>query len=148
LAVAIKTISDALKARLVSQVASLNSKTVATFAGSIEEFIQQGRNVPFVGLVLEDVSYGELNSDNSIAEENLAFQLRIVAEDFRGRGFSLESSYGLIDEIRDCLMGQTLGIEALAPIAISGVSREGVYEKHGLAVYTLGLKTWQIRVQN
>ena len=148
MAAAIKTISDALIARLASQVAGLNSRTVATFSGSLGEFVEQARNVPFVGVALTQVSYIELNSDNSIAEERLSFLLTVIAEDFRGRGFSIENSYGLIDGIRDCLMGQTLDIEGLAPISISGVSRDIVSEKQGLAVYTVKLETWQVRAQS
>lgn len=148
MAAAIKTISDALIARLASQVASLNSRTVSTFAGSLKEFVEQGRNVPFVGVVLDKVNYVELNSDNSIAQERLSFELQVIADDFRGRGYSIESSYSLIDDIRDCLMGQNLGIEGLAPISISKVRRDEVSEKQGLAVYTLGLETWQVREQS
>ncbi len=148
MAAAIKTISDALIARLASQVASLNSRTVSTFAGSLKEFVEQGRNVPFVGVVLDKVNYVELNSDNSIAQERLSFELQVIADDFRGRGYSIESSYSLIDDIRDCLMGQNLGIEGLAPISISNVRRDEVSEKQGLAVYTLGLETWQVREQS
>ncbi|MBN2290707.1 MAG: hypothetical protein JXQ83_15340 [Candidatus Glassbacteria bacterium] len=145
MAAPIKTVSDALIARLASQVAGLNTRTVATFAGSVGDFVGQGRNVPFVGVSLDKVRYGELNSDSSIAEERLSFQLRLIAEDFRGRGYSIENSYGLIDGIRDCLLGQTLEIEGLAPVVISGVVRDEVSEKQGLAVYTVGLETWQVR---
>jgi len=148
LAAAIKTISDALLVRLASQVAGLNSRTVSTFSGSLGEFVEQARNVPFVGVALTQVNYSELNSDNSIAEERLSFRLTVIAEDFRGRGFSIENSYGLIDGIRDCLMGQTLDIEGLAPISISGVSRDVASEEQGLAVYTVKLQTWQVRTQS
>ena len=148
MAAAIKTISDALIARLASQVTGLNSRTVATFAGSVEEFVEQARNVPFVGVALERVNYKELNSDNSIAEECLSFRLQVIADDFRGRGYSIENSYGLIDGIRDCLMGQTLGIGSLAPISISEVSRDDDAEEQGLSVYRIGLETWQVRDQS
>ena len=145
MAAAIKTISDALIARLASQVAGLNSRTVATFAGSLGEFVEEARNVPFVGVVLERLDYLELNSDNSAARETLSFQLLAITQDFRGRGYSIENSYGLIDDVRDCLIGHNLDLEGLAPISITAVSRDGSSEKHGLAVYTVGLKTWQIR---
>ncbi|MEA2063021.1 MAG: hypothetical protein U9P14_04935 [Gemmatimonadota bacterium] len=145
MAAAIKTISDALITRLASQVEGLSPQTVATFSGSLEEFTQQGRNVPFAGVALEEAAYDGLSSDNSIAEEYLSFSLHVLAEDFRGRGYSIENSYGLIDEIRDCLMGQTLGLEGLAPISISAVKRDEVSAEHGLAVYIMKIETWQVR---
>ncbi len=141
----IKTISDAIIAKLASDVAELNSRTVATFTGSETDLAEQGRNLPFVGLSLASVGYTQLNADDSLAREELSFSLTVVVEDFRGQGFSLETGYGLLDHIRDCLNGARLGIEGLAPCRLSGFSVDSAAEKSGLAVFSSSLDTWQVR---
>jgi hypothetical protein len=141
----IKTISDAIIAILASDVAELNSRTVATFTGSEAELAEQGRNLPFVGLSLSSVNYTQLNAEDSIAREELSFSLKVVVEDFRGQGFSLETGYGLLDHIRDCVGGVRLGIEGLAPCRLSGFSVDSADEKSGLAVFSANLSTWQVR---
>ncbi|MEA1996012.1 MAG: phage protein Gp37 [Gemmatimonadota bacterium] len=148
MAAAVKTISDAIIARLASDVESLNTGTVATFAGSIEEFVSQGLNLPFAGVALENISYQQLNTDSSLAEEHLTFRLTVVAEDFRGRRYSVENTYSLVDSIRDALMGQTLGISGLAPVTILKVEKDSQAEEFGLAVYSLQVQTWQVRQQS
>jgi len=148
LASSIKTISDAIISRLASSVQELNSSTVATFAGSLKEFVELGCNLPFVGVALRRVRYAELSSDDSLAEEHLTFQLTIIAEDFRSRGYSLENTYGLFDSIRDCLMGRSLGIAGLAPLRVLRAELDEVAEKEGLAVYRMEIQTWQVRQQS
>ncbi|HUU29374.1 MAG TPA: phage protein Gp37 [archaeon] len=148
MAALVKDISDAIIARLASGVDGLNTKTVATFAGSLEEFVELGRNLPFVGVALENIRYEELNAQGSLAEEHLTFCLTAVAEDFRGRHFSVENTYGLLDSIRNTLMGQTLGISGLAPISILKAEKDGEAEKEGLAVYRIEIRTWQVCQQS
>jgi hypothetical protein len=145
LAGSVKEISDALIARLSSYVTGLNAKTVAIFAGSIKEFVGLGSNLPFVGVALEKIDYEELNAEGSLAVERLNFCLTAIAEDFRGRSFSVENNYSLIDSIRGALMGQTLGISGLSPVSILGVERDGEAEKEGLSVYLVRINTWQVR---
>ena len=147
MASSIKTVSDAIINRLASAVDSLNAETVATFAGSIKEFVELGRNLPFVGVALNRARYAELNSDSSLAEEHLSFRLTLVAEDFRGRRFSVENTYGLIDSIRDALMGNDLALSGLAPITVESCEKDEEAEKEGLAVYRMTLATWQVRQQ-
>ena len=147
MASSIKTVSDAIINRLASAVDSLNQQTVATFAGSLKEFVELGRNLPFVGVALLRASYTELNSDSSLAEEHITFRLTLVAEDFRGRRFSVENTYGLIDSIRDALMGNDLALSGLAPICVKACEKDEEAEKEGLAVYRMTVATWQVRQQ-
>ncbi len=141
----IKTISDAIIAKLAGDVAELNSRTVATFSGSTGDLAEQGRNLPFAGLSLTGVSYTQLNAEDSLAKEELSFSLRLVVEDFRGQGFSLETGYGLLDHVRDCLSGARLGIEGLAPCRLSGFNLDSAADESGLAVFSASLSTWQVR---
>ncbi len=140
----IKTISDAIIGLLASGVAELNSRTVATFTGSEADLAEQGRNLPFVGLGLSSVSYTQLNLDDSLAREELSFSLRVVVEDFRGQGCSIETGYGLLGRIRNCLVGARLGIEGLASCRLSGFSMDSADEKSGKALFSANLSTWQI----
>ncbi|MBW7996011.1 MAG: hypothetical protein FVQ81_05440 [Candidatus Glassbacteria bacterium] len=141
----IKTISDAIISRLAAQVPGLNSRTVATFTGSVADLAAQGRNFPFVGISLSSVNYRSLNAEESLAREELSFSVKVVVEDFRGQGFSLETGYGLLDEVRDCLLGARLGIDGLAPLELGAFRVDSAAEKEGLAVFGSSISTWQLR---
>ena len=144
MAAAIKTVSDALIEVLATEVAALNPETVSSFAGSLEEFARLGRNLPFVGVSLAEARYLTLNSDSSLAEEHLTFRLTAVAGDFRGPEYSLESSYGLVDGIRDTLLGRDLGLSGLAPLSLRRCEMDREAEKAGLTVYRFEIATWQV----
>ncbi|MFH1070319.1 MAG: hypothetical protein V1794_11930 [Candidatus Glassbacteria bacterium] len=144
MAATIKTISDALISRLASSVTGLDSARVAAFSGSLEELAQAGRNLPFAGVSLSEARYGSLNTDNSLAEEHLTFRITVLAEDFRGRRYSLENTYGLVDGIRDALLGETLGLAGIAPFSIKNCIKSRDYEKEGLTVYEVEVATWRV----
>lgn len=141
----IRTISDAIVALLVSQVQALNERTVATFTGSVADLAGQGRNLPFVGISLSSVGYRHLNAEESLAREDISFGLKVVVEDFRGQGYSLETGYALLDDLRDCLLGARLGIDGLAPLELGSFRVDSAAEKEGLAVFSTSVATWQLR---
>lgn len=141
----IKSISDAIVSRLATQVPALNEQTVATFTGSEADLAEQGRNLPFVGLCLSSVGYRHLNAEESLAREDISFSLKVVVEDFRGQGYSLETGYGLLDDLRDCLLGARLGIDGLAPLELGSINLDSAAEKQGLAVFSTSVSTWQLR---
>ena len=140
----IKSISAALIARLASAVTGLDAGRVAAFSGALEELAAAGGNLPFAGVSLQEASYDSLNSDNSLAEEHLAFRITVLAEDFRGRRYSLENTYGLVDGIRDALLGETLGIAGIAPFRIKNCMKSRDHEKAGLTVYEMEAVTWRV----
>lgn len=144
MAAAIKSISEALIGLLADEVAALNPETVTGFAGSLEEFVKLGRGLPFVGVSLAEARYLTLNSDSSLAEEHLTFRLTAIAGDFRGPQYSLENSYGLVDSLRDTLLGRDLCLSGLAPLSLHHCSMDREAEKTGLTVYRLEISTWQV----
>lgn len=144
MASSIKAISDALISRIVSQVSSLSTRTVKSFPGfGYAEII----NFPFCGVALGGEVHEELASDGSIAKEILTFRLTLAAEDFRSARYSLESTYALIEDVRDAIMGQRLGIDGLAPISILGIAPDSFMLTLGVTVYVMTIETWQVRQQ-
>lgn len=145
MASSLKTVSDALISRLASNVASLDGQSVSTFDGSTEELAAEGRRLPFAGVSIDSTGYSELSADNSLVREDIDLDLLLVAEDFRGAGYSLENTYGLLDEVRDCLLGSDLGLEGLAPLEIASCSKQQKDSERGLTVFQMRLRTWQVR---
>ena len=140
----INEISDALIDTLAGGVDVLNENTVSVFAGDIEQFLEDGGNAPFVGVKLDGVGYKWLDPAKTVGEETLSFSLSLIAEDFRGPGYSMESGYSIIDKVRDCLTGSRLGLESLAPLELSGASFKDNYEDKGLSVFGFEVSTWQV----
>jgi hypothetical protein len=145
LAIPVKEVSDAIIGRLATGVEGLSARTAVTFAGSPGQLAESGYNVPFAGVALSGIDYEELTSDGSLARERLSFQLTLVTEDFRGPGFSIENTYGLVDRVRQALLGWTPPSGNLAPLRILSVARESESEHLGLSVFRIAVETWQIR---
>jgi len=146
LASAIKTISDAIISRLVSQVSDLNAKTVRTFSGSLEDFIEKTvKNTPFVGVHLAAVTYDQYDTQNRQAEEHLEFDLLLIIKDLRSKSYGKKASYDLIDDVRDALIGQSLSVSGLNPIRIESVGYSEDIETTGYYGYRMIITTFQIR---
>ena len=144
MAASIKEISDALIETIAGGVDVLNENTVSIFTGDIERFIEDGGNAPFVGVKFAGVSYKWLNPAKTVGEETVSFDLTLIAEDFRGPGYSMESGYEIIDRVRDCLAGSRLGLESLAPLQLSAASFDQNHEDKGLSVFDFNVSTWQV----
>ena len=142
----IKTISDALIARLEDQVEELEGK-IKTFDGSARDLLDEVQSVPFVGITLDSQELTELNTGGTVGEQHLTFNLLLIAEDFSGPGFSIENCYGLIDDVIDALMGNNLGVAGLAPLEIGGLEKNASMEEEKITAYNLKIKTWQMKQQ-
>jgi len=140
----IKTISDAIIARLVDQVADLDADKVKTFDGSARDLLDAIKTAPFVGVALTNVEQEQPVSTGKVAMESLTFNLLLVAEDFSGIGYSIEDSYGLIDSVRNALMGQTLNISGLDPIEVASVEKNTSMESEKITAYDFKIKTGQV----
>ena len=143
MAATIREISDAL-VECLENVTSLGPGKAGIFAGTAGDFVEQCRNAPFAGIVLESADYTELASDSSLSREDLTFRIILIVQDFRGPGFSLEDGYALLDPLRRSLMGADLGLEGLAPLTLSSITRDKGVEEQGLEVFTLRVLTWQV----
>lgn len=135
----IKEISDALIARIIDQVAEINSNTCRSFPGfGYAEII----NFPFVGVAYngsDDLNY---TSDNATCDEIIQFKLSVAGEDFRGASYSMESSYELLGSLRTALQGQQLGL-FIEPIQILRTEPDRFMLDLGTTVYNMFIRTQQ-----
>lgn len=138
----IKTISDALITKLAAAT-SLDTNKVKTFDGSARELLAKYKAVPFVGVTLEDFAHVAPSSNGRVAEQVLTFKLLLIAEDFGELGYSIENCYGLIDEVTQALMAETLGIGGLRPIEIEGGTKNRELEAERITAYDFTLTITQ-----
>lgn len=143
MAAAFKQICDALIS-LLENIPGIGRGRASLFAGSMRSFLEEGRTAPFAGVALDRLAYESLSSDLSMVRENLSFQIKLAAQDFRGPGYSLDGSYALLDAVRGVLAGADLGFEGLAPLELVSIGRDEQIEEHGVTAFSLSLKTWRI----
>lgn len=141
MAATIKQISDALIARIISQVSQVNAKTCRSFPGfGYSEVL----NFPFIGVAFDGGPLEPLVADNSVVNQVLRFKLWICGEDFRGSRYSMDSSYSLIEEVNTALQGEQLGLE-IAPIEIIRIDPDQYLRQLGATVFVMEIATWQTR---
>ena len=143
MAAALKQICDALIS-LLESIPGIGQGRSGLFAGSMRSFLEEGRTAPFAGVVLNRLAYESLSSDLCLVRENLVFLIKLVAQDFRGPGYSLEDGYALLDAVRGALAGADLGIDGLAPLELVSILRDEKIEEHGVTAFSLSMKTWRI----
>ncbi len=139
----LKQISDALVA-LLESIEELGPGRAAPFAGSVRSFLEEGRTAPFAGVALDSLSYDTLSTDRCLVREELSLKVTLVAQDFRGPGFSLEGGYELLDAVRGALVGASLELEGLAPLEMTSIGKNEQIEEQGITAFELGLKTWRV----
>jgi len=147
MAATLKQISDALIAK-IALLSEFNAHTVLTFKGDVEEFLdKQTRNLPFCGVTLISGDYPEetRSADNSQSEEDISFQLTVIAEDFRGQKFSTEDAYVLLESLLSGLIGANLSLSGVATLAIDGFAEDEDLADKGIAVYRMTITTYQTR---
>ena len=141
-----KQISDAI----ITQIAAatgFNTTRVGIFKGSVIDFLDGAEtpNLPFCGVTLISADYGEYLSDNAGCREDLTFRLTVIAEDFRGQGYSTEDNYTLLEAIRGTLLGDSLSLAGVNPLRIERIAEEADIADHGVTVYNMDISTFQAR---
>ena len=137
----IKTISDAIISRVSGQVAALTGR-VATFDGDARAYLDQVKSVPFAGLRFEGLAQAPPNVGGTVAEEEQVYTLLLIAEDFSGLGFSMESCYPLIDSVRNCLMGHIL-TAGTDPVEIERAEKNRQMEAEQITAYDIVFRVRQ-----
>ena len=139
----LKTISDALISELATCV-GLDTSRVQTFSGSVDDFVKSTQRVPFCGVAFVDSDYEEESADFSAVQENLYFELTIIATDFREKRYTIEDSYPLIDAIKAKVTGLDLSIDGLSPFRPISCTKHRALEAVGYTVFTMRLTAWQV----
>ncbi|TAN40793.1 MAG: DUF1834 family protein [Nitrospirae bacterium] len=109
----IKTIEDAILAALKAEPLLTSAKTIDTYHGEIEDFIQQIPQltiplpavlVHYTGSVYEAVSIEEY-------DETPTFTLILIAQDRRGKAKLRTGIYDLLTACKSILRGNNLGLQ-------------------------------------
>lgn len=145
----IKQVQDALISRIYSAVPALNRKTVVPYMGSVDALFEKGArvvNLPFCGVGFMGSDPSEENTSNTIFKEDYLFSLLLVCRDNRGTQYTLRECQGLIDKVRDVLIGwEFTGLSGLNPLAIGAVSFDNEVSEKGVAAYRMEITTFQIQ---
>lgn len=145
----LKNIQDTLIARIVSQVTSLNSKTVKPWRGTVEDFFEENArrpNLPFCGVSFSGSDPDTEVCDNSATREDYTWTLTLIVKNTRGQQYSEGDALELIDDIRTALIGHVLSGQAgVAPLAIGPIDPVDDVPERGVTAYEMKIFTWQIQ---
>jgi len=145
----LKNIQDALISRIASQVPALNTRTVKSWTGTVEEFFEDNvrvRNLPFCGVFFSGSDPSSETSDNACTVENYTWLLTIIAKDARGQQYSNEDALEIIDDIRAALIGHELsGQTGVTPLKIGAISPAEEVPEMSISAYEMEIYTWQVQ---
>ncbi len=147
MAQAIKSITDAVIA-LVVALNEFHSGQVYSFDGDVETYLARRAPVlPFVGVRASggDLPSESYSTQNKAPTENITITLTLVAQDWRGAGYTLETAYPLVDALVNGLIGASLSLSGVAPLQVNRWSQVQELADLGLTVYEIQLSTWQVR---